>query len=244
MDLPAPAAPLFELPPEEFTAERDRVARELKASGDPAGAAEVKALKRPSLAAHALNLVARRHGELVERLLDAGDRLGGATSRAPMEAAKAQRQQAISEVTARALELLGDRAAGAQLQQKITATLLAAATDEATRRQLRAGELLREAEPTGFGGPVVAFEPAAGGGGDPGIAERVEKLRAEAAAKLAEAQRARAESDRAEREHRELAEAAAAARSRAERLAGIARRAEERAAERLAEAERLEGGTR
>ena len=51
---------LFDLPPTEFIAARDALAKQLKADGDAGAAAEVKALRRPSVAAWAVNQVARR----------------------------------------------------------------------------------------------------------------------------------------------------------------------------------------
>ena len=56
---------LFALPPAEFIAARDALAKRLKADGDATRAAEVKALRRPSVAAWAVNQVARRKPELV-----------------------------------------------------------------------------------------------------------------------------------------------------------------------------------
>ncbi len=246
MNLPDAAAPLFELPPEEFTAERDRISKVLKKSGDDVAAAAVKGLKRPSTAAYALNLVARQHPDLVTRLLDAGERLGTATSRAAMDDAKTDRQRAIAAITARAVSLLADqeRSITAQVKEKLTETLLAAATDDETRQRLKSGVLLKEAIPGGFGGPVTGFEPPPAGGDEQRISERAGRLRAEAEAKLAEARKAVADSERATRESRELAEASAAAKERAERLGNIARKAQELASARLAEAEEMEKSRR
>lgn len=242
MTLPAEAENLFALPPGSFTAERDRLAKELKKGGDAEGAAAVKALKRPSVAAHGLNLVARRSPKLLERLLDAGDRLGSATSRKAMEEAKADRQAAIAEVTAEASSLLedGGHPASAQVREKITETLLAAATDSETRELLKAGRLQKEAVPTGFGGPVVAFEPPDDEPARPKGSSRAEKLRAEADAKFAEAKKAAADAQKAREEARQLAEAAEAAAERAEKFGNLARKAEELAKAKLEEAKEME----
>ena len=64
---------LFGLPPEEFIAARDQLARQLKAGGDAAGAKRVSALRRPTVAAWAVNQAARERPELVRELLEAGD---------------------------------------------------------------------------------------------------------------------------------------------------------------------------
>src|SRR4051812_44776528 len=52
---------LFALDPSEFTAARDRLVAELREAGDKGAAAEVKALRRPTVTAWALNQLARRH---------------------------------------------------------------------------------------------------------------------------------------------------------------------------------------
>lgn len=245
MDLPEEAGALFELVPEEFTAARDRLARELNKQGDSGAAAAVKALKRPSVAAHALNLVARRHGYLVQRLLDADERLRTATSRTAMEEAKGDRQQAIAAIGSQAAALLGeqDRPVTAQVKERITQTLLAVGTDDQTRDQLGAGTLLKEASPGGFGGPVPVFQDEPVGGTQDteraGL-RRIEKLRGEAEARRAEAQRLRVRAERARRESEELAQASANALKRSEGLVKQAAAAEHDAQAMLAEAEKLQ----
>ncbi len=242
MDVPENAEPLFELKPEEFTAERDRIAKELRKSGDEEGASAVKSLKRPSVAAYALNLVARRHADLVKALLDADERLRTAASRGKMDEAKADRQKAISAITGRAAELLEgeDRPVTAQVREKLTESLLAVATDDETRERFKAGTLLKEATPSGFGGPVTSFEPDSGDDASRKLRERAAKLRADAEAKFAEAKKALADSERALKEAKELEEASAAARERSQKLGNIARKSEEQAKARLSEAQELE----
>lgn len=242
MDVSPAAEFLFELKPEAFTAERDRLAKELKKSGDDEESAAVKALKRPSVTAYALNLVARRHGKLIEDLLDAGERMRTATSRGKMDEAKADRQKAIALITGQAAELMGeeDRPVTAQVREKITETLLAAATDDETRESLKSGTLLKEAVSSGFGGAVTSFEPESGDDASRKLRERAAKLRAEADAKFAEAKKALADSERALREARELEEASAAAKERSQKLGNIARKTEELAKAKLSEAQELE----
>src|SRR5947207_15901983 len=64
---------LYGLSPEEFTAARDGLAKELKAAGDQSGATSVKALRRPTVAAWAVNQVVRREPKGADGLLEAGD---------------------------------------------------------------------------------------------------------------------------------------------------------------------------
>lgn len=242
MNLPESAEPLFEVAPEEFTAERDRIAKELKKQGDDGAAAAVKALKKPSITAYALNLVARRHSDLIDELLEADEKLRTAKSRAEMDAVKGERQKAISSITGKATSLLEEqeRSVTAQVRERLTETLLAVATDDATRELLKAGRLLKEAEGGGFGGPVTAFEESPADDRQRKLQERVSKIRGEGEAKLAEARKAKADSEKALHESKELAEASAAARDRAGKLANIAKKAEQLGRAKLAEAGELE----
>jgi hypothetical protein len=246
MNLPEAAEPLFELAPEEFTAERDRISKELKKQGDDEAAGQVKALKKPSITAYALNLVARRHPDLVDGLLEADEMLRTAKSRTEMDAAKSARQKAISSITGKATSLLEEqeRSVTSQVRERLTETLLAVATDDATRDLLKAGRLQKEAEGGGFGGPVAEFEESPADDRQRKLKDRASKIRAEAEAKLAEARKAKADSDRALHESKELAEASAAAKDRAGKLANIAKKAEELGRAKMAEAEELENRPR
>ena len=69
MTLAAIADELYALPPEEFVAVRDARARE--ARGTPL-AAEVRALRRPSVAAAAVDALVRAHPAVVEHVLALG----------------------------------------------------------------------------------------------------------------------------------------------------------------------------
>src|SRR3954454_2663894 len=60
---------LFGVAPEEFVAARDALVRELKDAGAKADAAEIKRLRRPSVAVWALNQVSRTNPDAVHRLL-------------------------------------------------------------------------------------------------------------------------------------------------------------------------------
>jgi hypothetical protein len=70
---------LFELPPEDFVAARDRLAKELD---DRDAAKEVKALRRPTVPAWAVNQTVRRHRDVLRELLDAGREVRSAQRRA------------------------------------------------------------------------------------------------------------------------------------------------------------------
>jgi hypothetical protein len=146
---------LYSLPPEEFTAARNALAKELKASGDKVAAAEVAKLRRPSVGAHALNQVARQQPDLIEAALDAGIALRDASEAATtgdaggVRTATAAERAAAQAVVKAARAHLGAR--GDALVPALLATLRAGALDAAVAEQLRAGTLTSEHEQAGFG---------------------------------------------------------------------------------------------
>ena len=152
---------LYAGPPEDFVAARDRLAADLKASGDPEAAKSVKALRRPTVAAWALNQLARRHPDDVQALLDAGRDLRDAQAKAmagggpeALREATARRRAATRTLVDRAGRILAEAGRGADAQRDAVAgTLDAAALDEEVGRRLVAGRLEREeAPPSGLGG--------------------------------------------------------------------------------------------
>ena len=58
-DIDRVAAELYALPPEEFTAARDALARQARASGQAALANEIRALRKPTQGAWVVNPLAR-----------------------------------------------------------------------------------------------------------------------------------------------------------------------------------------
>ena len=61
---------LYSLPLAEFTPERNELAKRLRKDGDTDAAAAVKALKKPSVAAWAVNQVQRDRPDEVRELID------------------------------------------------------------------------------------------------------------------------------------------------------------------------------
>jgi hypothetical protein len=164
---------LYALPPDEFTRARDERAKALRKEGDRDEADAVKALRKPTLAAWALNQLARRQPKEVERLLAAGEKLrsaqeellAGGERRAFQSAAAKERDQ-VAALSAEAANLAADAGERASpgLEEKVAATLHAAALDEETGEQLRAGRLVREREAIGGFGGMTAAAPARGRG--------------------------------------------------------------------------------
>jgi hypothetical protein len=139
---------LYGLPDDEFTAARDALAKRLRGEKRRDEADEVKALRRPSVAAAAINRAVREHG--ADELLAAGEALreaheallsGDGDAKAVREAT-AREREAVREFTVLAL---GD-GASASTEEKVRATLHAASVDDDVRDLLVAGRLERDAE--------------------------------------------------------------------------------------------------
>jgi hypothetical protein len=206
---------LFAAGPDAFMGERDRLTKELKASGDKDAAAAVKAQHKPTQVAAALNRLVREQRSLVEQLLEVGRAMAGGKGdfRAEVEKQRALMQ----ELTARAAALAdGDAHALTQVVQGAMAS-----SELAT--QLLAGRFSKLPEvPVGFFGappPAAAAAPAPKAEPKDGKPDTREKERAEHAAALAAA---RAAADEAEREADEKGR-------EAERLDAAARHAHEAA---------------
>jgi hypothetical protein len=151
---------LYGLAPAEFTPTRDARAKALKRE-DPALAQQVKALRKPSLAAWVVDQLVRRETEQVDQVIAVGAALRAAQADLDGEELRAltrQRRQLTAAVTARA------RAVAAGLGQKVTpavsdqveATLTAAMVDEGCARAVRSGLLVAALTSTG----VDAVDPA------------------------------------------------------------------------------------
>ncbi|MEW6477455.1 MAG: hypothetical protein AB1679_34820, partial [Actinomycetota bacterium] len=149
---------LYGLPLEEFTPARDALAKELKAAGQKDEAAEVKRLRKPALAAWALNRVARDDPEAIQRLRAAGADLRAAQEEAlagdavrlrDAGRALAEEVDRVAALAADALQAAG-RAASAAQQEKVVSTLRTAAIDDEAGDALARGVLVDELESTGF----------------------------------------------------------------------------------------------
>ena len=203
---------LYDLPLDEFTRARDELARELRRSGDRAGADEVRALPKPTAAAWAVNQLARRRRSKLEELLRAGAALREAQQRVLagegaelLADAGGKERTAVDRLVRLAGELVaegGGRASAATLE-RVAETLHAAASDDELRDELERGRVLRERKAAMFAGLAPAT-----GGGKRATPKRAPAKRAPAKrtpakrtpAKQADTRRARAE----ERKRREL----------------------------------------
>ncbi|TQS29732.1 hypothetical protein FLW16_08945 [Microbispora sp. KK1-11] len=210
MDFDEAADRLYGMVPEEFTSARDALAKEAKAAGDAALAKRIKALRKPTVVAWAVNRTARARGRELGRLLDLGRRLRDAWRSQDADAlADAGRER--TPLIARLVRSVREEAEaaghplGSTADLEIEQTLDAAVVDEDAAEQVRLGRLTRPLSYSGFT-PAPVVRPA------PGPAAR-ERPVPKAERDKAERERHKAERERRIRElENALAEAEQAAR--------------------------------
>jgi hypothetical protein len=231
-DLQTELDALYALPPAEFTAARNDLARRLKDAGQSDASAQVKSLRKPTVPLWAVNQLARHNQKGIDALLTAAEQLRTAQQEAlrsgessALRDATATERKVLRELTQQADELLrkaGHSAAG----ERIASTLRSAALTPEGGELLRHGRLSEELESSGFGafaGMELPTPPAKPKAASPSERrrreERTRKLR-ERASKL------RAEATKATREVTKAEEALARTRKKAENAEEAAARAE------------------
>lgn len=145
---------LYRLPPEEFTAARDAAAKAVKDAGDTEVAKELKALRKPSVAAWLVNVLVAEQPDLVEQLLVLGPALAEAQAKGQgdeLRALGAQRRDLVDAVVAQAVELAG-RSTTAAVRDEVASTLETALADQEAAEAVRSGRLVRALSYAGFGG--------------------------------------------------------------------------------------------
>jgi len=161
---------LYGLPLDQFVPERTALARELRKAGDRDRAGEIAALKKPSVAAWAVNQLVRTQRKAVAELLEAGDGLRAAQDNVLAGRGDARSLRAAVERERLAVQTLTDAARGLlssegeelsnTMVERVSDTLHAAALDDDAREQVSGGRLERELRHVGLGG----FGAPRGGG--------------------------------------------------------------------------------
>src|SRR5438477_2189923 len=151
---------LFALPLDEFTAARNELARRLKQDGDAEAAEAVRGLAKPTVAAWAVNQLARREPAAVRALLNVAARLRSAQERSlkgeraadELRGAQAEEREIIRRLTRSAEGVLREagRPASGTTLERAASLLRAAAVDEPGRAALRQGRLTGDVEVAGF----------------------------------------------------------------------------------------------
>jgi hypothetical protein len=232
---------LYGLPLERFVTERGALARALRADGRRDEAAAIAALRKPSVAAWAVNQLVRSQRAAIAELFAAGDALRNAQADLLAGRGDGPALRAAGDRERAAVDRLVDGAHGLLTSEghelsplavdRVRDTLHAAALDEDAREQVRAGRLERELRHVGLGlGDAAAATPlpakstarakrdAGQRGAQPEAAERDREARQ----RVATAERERAAALKAARS------AESAARRRTQHAARSLRAAEER----------------
>ena len=228
---------LFEAPLDEFTTTRGALVAELKESGDAKGAAELKAIRKPTVGAWAVNQLARRHPSEVSRLFEIRDEIAASGDATVMRRGAEERKKLLVSLVAKAEAVLDEagHSATTTATERIMQTLQAGDSDE-DREAIEKGRLTKELSPSGFGG-LSGFAPTGDLAGDDVEEEeedasaeerrRANALEAEAAAAEGEREaaeeevaRLRQELTRAERSASAASKRATKAREKADKAKG------------------------
>lgn len=201
---------LYAVPPRRFVHERTAAAATARAAGDRRAAAAIGRLRRPTVAAWLVNLLALQRPELVAQFSELADSLRRAQRQldgAQLRELAAQRRATVSGLVAEAKSLA--RASDPEVSEdklplaEVEATLLAALADAEVAEQMRSGRLVRAERPAGFGEPAkpalrLVTEQDTGGGpaaaapaparGEPETAPPATEQAAQAATRVAREQ--------------------------------------------------------
>jgi len=214
-------ARLYELPPEQFIAARDEAVAQARQADDRAAATAIGRLRRPTVAAWLVNLLARRRPELVAELLDLGRALRSAQHDLrgdELRELSVRRRAAVGQLVAQARKLA--REAGRSGREnlplaEVEATLTAALAEPEVAEAVRTGTLTKAVDYAGFGEAPKPRLRVIDGGKPPTPAPAPAPAAARSAAaaaveRAAEAARTRAKEAQAELDRATVAEQEAA----------------------------------
>ncbi len=152
---------LYGLPLERFVAERAALQKRMRSDGQRDRAAQVAKLRKPSVAAWAVNQLVRTQRSAVADLFEAGDQLqhsqsellAGRGDAGTLRAAADRERAAVDHLTATARGLLTSQGQelSAAVLERVRETLHAAALDQDARAQVADGCLERELRHVGMG---------------------------------------------------------------------------------------------
>jgi hypothetical protein len=241
---------LYGLPLDRFIPERAALVKALRGEKRREEASEVTALRKPSVAAWAVNQLVRTQPKPLEALFQAGDDLAQAQARATagkgggdaMRDATRRQRDAVRELLEGAEGLLSSEghALSQTMMDRVGETLRAAAVDEEARRQVAGGCLTQELRFVGVGiGGLAPSSVRSEPGAKPVSAKGKEQSRGKGKGNTEQRSGAKTEVEKAARAH----EAEAAHNAPAERKAARERAAALKAARRT-EAETRRAATR
>ena len=157
----AAATQLYAGAPAEFIATRTALVKSAKAEGQKEAAKSIGALRRPSVAAWALNQLVHQTDPVIEELAVLGARLRHATSAldaSGITELRGPRDAALAALVAAAARVAADdgQKLTAAVEAEVRDTGIAALADEAAEAVLRSGTLTRALSYSGFGEVDVA----------------------------------------------------------------------------------------
>ncbi|MER7515549.1 hypothetical protein [Streptomyces sp. NPDC126499] len=172
MDVEEVTTELYGLPPTEFVAARNAQVARARKEKDADAARRIAALRRPTLAVWAVNLLARDEPEQTGRLLALGETLREATrtlDAAQLREASGQQNRVLAALARRAAALAGEAGhpVGGAVLGEVEQILRTVLADADVAEQWAAGRLTEAPEPVfGFGAvipeaPVPPSRPAA-----------------------------------------------------------------------------------
>jgi hypothetical protein len=147
---------LYAASPDDFMGLRAQAVADARAARDKESASAIAKLRKPSVAAWAVNLTAREAPDLVEELVDLGERMRAAQSRldtATLTGLRPDRDRLLAawvEAAVAAVERAG-RALSAAAQEEVRGTVIAALADATAAAAVGSGQLTRTLSYSGFG---------------------------------------------------------------------------------------------
>ncbi len=148
---------MYEAPPDGFVAARSAAIADAKKAGDKEAVKRFTALRKPTVAAWLVNLLALRKPELIDELVELATALRAAQRSLQGDELRElsnQRRQIVSALVneARKLAVAEDRSLASKLPLgEVEATLTAALAEPEIAAQVRSGRLIRAATYAGFG---------------------------------------------------------------------------------------------
>jgi len=143
---------LYAAEPREFTALRSRLAAAARNRGDADAARRIAAARKPTTAAHCVNVLVLDDPGVRDRLAALGDQLRAAHAAGDGQRIReltGRQRRLIGDLTRAALQRAGVGSPSAALRDDITATLQAAVADPGVAARL--GRLTRAEQWSGFG---------------------------------------------------------------------------------------------
>lgn len=162
----------------EFVAERNARVKRLRAEGHRDEAAALGRVRKPTIAAWAVNQLPRRHPDEVDALLEAGTALRTAQHRAAsgrgaegLRDATTRVRAAVEGLADRGAAVLAEAGAAAHHRTEVAQTLFAAATDPELHERLRRGVFAETVLAAGFGvlSPLVVVPDDTDGADEPEV---------------------------------------------------------------------------